>query len=232
MRKRSVFAVLAFLVGSCSSATAGFIYPVGLNPGDHYRIAFVTSGVTLATITDIAHYDTFVTDAATAVGSELALLGATWQVIGSTATVDAYSHIGGSFSFPIYRPDGVLVASGSAGLWSGALQSAIDIDEYGSLLDTIVWTGTHHEGLQYKSNVLGSSVLVEAGLSTGLNVSWVDGSVMEPGYSHSLYGISSDLIVPYATPEPGTVGMMLLGAVCAVGVTKKELVSPGRYRRA
>lgn len=57
--------------------------PSGLNFGDQYRLAFVTSQTTLAQSTSIAYYDAFVTSVANTI-PELANLSTTWHVIGST----------------------------------------------------------------------------------------------------------------------------------------------------
>jgi hypothetical protein len=61
--------------------------PPGLNPGDHYRLFFVTSTTTTASSTDIADYSAFVTNVANT-QAQLAALGIVWMAIGSTATVD------------------------------------------------------------------------------------------------------------------------------------------------
>ena len=63
--------------------------PTGLSPGESYRLAFVTSGLTQAANSDINYYNNFVATAASAVPA-LDDLGATWRVIGSTSAVDAY----------------------------------------------------------------------------------------------------------------------------------------------
>jgi hypothetical protein len=62
--------------------------PTDLNPGDQYRLAFVTSTTRDATSADIADYNNFVTSVANSVlvGGVPVLqnLGTTWNVIGST----------------------------------------------------------------------------------------------------------------------------------------------------
>src|SRR5476649_1320284 len=88
----------ALLAAPSSSSGASLVLPVGLNPGDQYRIAFLTSDVRDGTSANIADYDLFVTGEANAAGSVLQPLGTTWQAIASTLTVDAFTHIGGNFS--------------------------------------------------------------------------------------------------------------------------------------
>ncbi len=62
--------------------------PTDLNPGDQYRLAFVTSTITNPFSSDIETYNSYVTGRANTV-PELVALGTTWKVIGSTAATDA-----------------------------------------------------------------------------------------------------------------------------------------------
>jgi hypothetical protein len=83
--------LLVCLVTWVAAGTATAIpitVPTGLNPGDEYRLAFVTSTTRDATSSDITVYNGFVTASANAV-TELALLGSTWTAIASTPTADA-----------------------------------------------------------------------------------------------------------------------------------------------
>src|ERR1035437_9485325 len=86
-----------------------------VNPGDLFRLVFVTSTTTVATSPDISYYNSFVTNVADAV-PELLALNATWTVIGSTSAVSAATNIGASNS-GIYRLDGLEVAAGTAALF-------------------------------------------------------------------------------------------------------------------
>ena len=74
----------AVLVLSASAAHADPItVPTDLNPGDEYRLAFVTSTTRDATSTNIADYNAFVTTVAESV-PELLALNTTWTAFGST----------------------------------------------------------------------------------------------------------------------------------------------------
>ena len=82
------------MASSAGTASAGLVIstPTRLNPGDHFRILFITSGTTTATSSVISNYDTFVnTDAngATYNGSVIS-----WKAIVSTPTVNAISLTG------------------------------------------------------------------------------------------------------------------------------------------
>ena len=102
--------------------------PTGLNPGDKYRLVFVTSGTRDATSANIADYNTFVTNQVTptsALGLSLTANGLTptWTAIGSTATVNAKTNTltdpvaNASTSVPIYLINGNKVATGYGDLW-------------------------------------------------------------------------------------------------------------------
>src|SRR5262245_19190294 len=92
--------LLSLLIASSASGIP-ITAPTGLNPGDLYRLAFVTSTTRSAYSSNIDDYNTFVTNVANTV-PELASLGTTWKAIGSTATVDARDNTGTN---PV--PDGV-----------------------------------------------------------------------------------------------------------------------------
>ncbi len=207
--------VMASAVGT---ASAGLIVstPNGLNPGDHFRIMFVTTGTTTATSTSISTYDSFVnTDAngATYNGSTI-----TWQAIGSTSSVNAITHIG-TTGDAVYLVDGTKVASsdGLSGLWSGGLLNAPDEYLNGTLASTATtWTGTATNGSS--SSPLGGGSLVEFGSPTSKTGIWVHASVDFNSSTYNLYGISNDLVVQSApsVPEPSTVVLAAVGGLSAL----------------
>ena len=204
------------------------LVPPGLLPGDHYRLVFVTASTTDAISTSIADYDTFVNNEANDPLSLLLPLGVTWTAIGSTSTVAAYDHIGGVFSTPIYRLDGALVAIGSAGLWDGSLDAPIRYSQFGTDVDSLVWTGSAENDGSIHSCSLGSSYSCGVvGLSGTATNDWLAYWLESPlSVPHPLYGISPDLTVPGSgVPEPGTVSMMLMGAMLVL-LTKRYLRIP------
>lgn len=185
--------------------------PAGLNPGDSYRLVFVTSTARDPTATDIAVYDAFVSDAAQS-NALLQALGTTWQVIGSTSAVSAFDHIGGNFSAPVYNLNGELVATGAADLWNGSIANAIDTDENGAFRYDVVWTGTSFTGLGSLNSRLGEA-LPRTGFSVNTNLGWVGdcSGCYQPTASRSFYGISGILTVPEApVPEPSSLGLVAL----------------------
>lgn len=211
-------AVWCFCLCAVIEARAGIIIgtPPGLSPGDQFRIAFVTLGITQATSSDIAHYNTFVTNDAVSQagggGNQVVYGGTvlTWSAIGSTSSVSAITNIG-AFGVPVYLASGTRVSSSdnASGLWSGSLLAPINgFLTYPSFFDTGVWTGTGLGGTSAGSFALG--VGGEFGPMTGLsnksNDDWIQAGSLSSGNSMSMYGISQVLTVA-AVPEIEPAGM-------------------------
>src|ERR1035438_9039899 len=127
-RFKTLLAMTVAVAGIGSRLDAGIIttVPAGLNPGDKYRLVFVTSTTWGAVSPDIGFYNAFVESLADATPG-LQALGATWKAIGSTESVNAFDNIGASPStVGIYRLDGEKVANGTAARFSGALHHRQD----------------------------------------------------------------------------------------------------------
>lgn len=140
--------MVAAFVGVASQASATPISlgtPSGLNPGETFRVLFVTSGTIDATSTDITTYNDFVQ--AQAGGATYGGVTVNWKAIGSTATVKARDNVGGfTTSVPVYVPSGVQIATGlgtdSNNLWSTSLLSTPNELIDGTAANTTPWTGT------------------------------------------------------------------------------------------
>ena len=197
--------------------------PAGLNPGDHFRIGFVT-GTTTTDISssDIASYNLFVNTAAG--GATYNGSAVTFYAIGSTATVNAYDNIHSTtMNDPVYLAGGALVApsiTGANGLWSGALVNRIATDIDGTVVspdaqggDRRVFTGTLVDGTvsstplgSYQSGFFGAPGYFKAsnGQATGYtDAAWIStGGYANQFAPSSLYGISETLTVA-AVPDTG-----------------------------
>ncbi|MYC36644.1 MAG: hypothetical protein F4X66_06985, partial [Chloroflexi bacterium] len=99
--------------------------PAGLNPGDEFRLVFVTSTRHTAASSDIAHYDAIVQNAITNNGhADIRAYGSLFKVVGSTSTVDARDHVrmnpgtSSHVDAPVYWLNGKIGASGKSGFWS------------------------------------------------------------------------------------------------------------------
>ena len=176
--------------------------PAGLNPGDHFRSAFVTDGIRDATSTNIADFDSFVN--AQAGGALYNGVVVNWLAIGSTDSADAIDLVGQSIT-SVYLSDGTLVTTTttSTGLWSGALVHQINLDLAANLVPTFVWTGTNPTGTGF-GRPLGSPPTPQVGSTTDSDGSWIDSGRSNLDDSRPFYGISSVLTVPQAVPEPSS----------------------------
>ncbi len=224
MRKSlTVILVTAFVAVSPLIALAGPItVPPGLHPGDHYRLAFVTSTGRDGTSTDIADYNAFVISVVTA-APQLAALGTTWSAIASTDTVDARDNTSTnpliSTGYPIYNLGGSLVASSNALLWSasGNISAPIDVNEAGTLQlssQSYVWTGTGQYGVKAQDpwrlgNPRGYSQGAAIGFDGYTNGGWLFVATADLPVVIPFYGLSGVLTV---VPEPSSMVLAFLAA--------------------
>ena len=119
----SVLCLAAVLASTPASAA------VILPSVDRYRLIFTTYAQIVQTSGDIATYDAFVTEQATASG----LPSSTWKVVGSTATVSARDHVLDGWDVPICNTVGELVADNWADLWDGSIRNLVCYTRYGDL---------------------------------------------------------------------------------------------------
>ncbi len=217
VRKKCVL-ILGCVLALLSQVQATVISePLGLLPGDQYRLVFVTAGLKNAQSTSIADYNTFVTEQAM-VSEELNGLNVSWYAIASTADIDAIDNTSTATSvsdISIYNLAGEAVAGDYMGLWSGTLGHAIGYDQYGNALSGAVFTGTAADGLGLADRQLGAvGYRVQMGNSGNTTASWVtldwSGSLNELHY----YAISDVITVP-DVPEPGSMTLFgIMGMVC------------------
>lgn len=208
-RVASLVVVVAFASNPTAQAIDIVTIPADLNPGDEYRLVFVSDGTHDAVSGDIAVYDTFVGAEAMAV-PEIAALGATWSAIASTDAVDARDHTGtnpavNGAGVPIYGLDGLRVADNNGDLWDGALaNTGIYVTPSGiSLLVDLAWTGTGAGGTA--ASLVDSSDTPLGGESPGIgatgatNIAWSDFVNRFHFFQSDLwriYAISTRLVVP------------------------------------
>jgi hypothetical protein len=145
-------------VVSLANATP-IVTPLGLNTGDSYRLAFITSEMMRAENNDIEFYNQFVTDSANNV-TFISALATTWHAIVSTETVDARDNTNTNpgiepDAIPVYLLDGItLVNSDHRDIWGSGIVNPINVDETGTQLlqagefsvDDQAWTGTDPDG--------------------------------------------------------------------------------------
>lgn len=212
--KNSICGLIAGLLLLCgaSQATAQITtIPSGLNPGDSYRLIFVTSDIGNATSSDISVYDALVTSQA-AQSPELVSLGTTWQVVASTSSVDARVHTNTDFTVntgvAIFNLGDAKVADNNADLWDGSLDAGVSLDQFGNgprPHPAWVWGGTVISGLKKGGFTLGpgNKMLGFANVSTG---HWIDRGIPSndiTGFSGAqFYALSGILTVPPSNTPP------------------------------
>ena len=215
---RTILICLLTVCHISASLAAIITVPPDLNPGDKYRLVFVSSTTRTATSGDISDYNAFVDTLANSV-AELAALDANWRAIASTAAVDAKENIGSSTA-PIYRVDGALVAESTDDMWDGALSNPILLTELGtSLTDPAAWTGTLPAGQRHPFLPLGEPSSI-VGVTSQHFRKWVLERIAESTEWHSIYAISSEITVQ-EVPEPASVSMLVIAVGAVLLATRR-----------
>ncbi len=203
-----------FLVAALPASSAPITVPTDLNPGDQYRLAFVTSTRRDATSTNIADYNAFVTGLANSV-PELLALGTNWTAIASTETVDARDNTGTnptvSTGVPVYRLDDTRIANNNTDLWDAAIAAPLTVTEAGlpATGDFLVWTGTDTSGLaDFPLGIanFGSRI----GSRFDADSKWISITTGDKTLPFQLYAISAPLAV---VPEPSALALAAFGFV-------------------
>lgn len=235
-----VFASILFLLGTTSLLAQEelFLQPPGLEPGDQYRLLFVTSATRDATSTDIADYNDFVQQVAHA-APVVSSWGLSWSVVGSTEAVDARTNTGtdygdGSdgYGVPVYRLDGVKLVPDYRGLWEPidfpvSVPGGPNLTELGAVLepepDSIeveAYTGTTMFGVVDEGFHLGSVGSVSTGLvNAPENPEWFSRLSISSQAQLPFYAMSEVLT---AIPEPSCSTMLFIGMVIAIARLRKR----------
>ncbi len=198
---RHLATALLFLLTTAANA-AVITTPVGLNNGDQYRLVFVTSITRDGTSTNIVDYNNFVTGVANSV-TELAALGTTWKVLGSTSAIDARDNTntnpGSGTGVPIYLLNSTKLANNNADFWDGFLNAPLNVTETGgSPAYFVVGTGSLNSGTKAPNNELGKPNMI-VGSSSSAGFQWMNLAVTPPQQQFRFYamsGILTAVVVP------------------------------------
>ena len=223
MRKMTlaVLCAVGLALGLAGAARAGTIVigdsliPSGLGLNDTFHLVFVTSTTRIADSTDIASYNTFVQAAADGGSSVVAALGVDWYAIAST-TGGGVANTNAVVSAPVYRVDGVQVATGYTDMWNGDIISPINTTELEAVVDVELWSGTKTDGTAdwaalgsglYSGNRTAQSDETGTWWIYNNEFSW---SLRWGADSRSLYALSEELTI---VPEPATLALLGLGGL-------------------
>ena len=214
--------VLSFGLVSAARAAA-IVVPPSLNPGDTYRLIFVTNGTVNALSNDIAYYNSFVSDEVL-VTPALAALGTTWKALASTSSVNVLINAGldpTDTTTRFYNTQGKLIATGVPvnvnGLYGGIQYShaAVITDSSGTDVNVPVWTGTGSDGVT--SRALGGTGFSFWGYSGSADYDWTEFDINPKSTMQHLYAISGVLSV--SVPEPSSL-VLAGGAILMLGFAK------------
>ena len=230
MKKKTVLlvGVLLLFLGIMPVHAAPVTVPSGLNPGDQYRLVFVTCGTTQAFSDDMRYYNDFVTDEASVV-PELTALNTTWSAIASTPYWDVQSNTNtevgpnGDEGYPIFNLQGELLATTNAEFWtpSTKINVGIAIDPYGRVLaPDYAWTGTDEIG--HGAGPLGCGCGRSMyGVFGWEGTSWVAEGTWPQDATYHLYAMSGILLVSQPVPAPTSLVLFSSGIFGLLGLRRK-----------
>lgn len=132
--------------------------PAGLEPGDSFRLLFVTSNTRDGKSKNIADYNSFVQSAA-AKNDLFKDFSGQFRALASVAGTHAIDNSGTrGTGVPIYWANGAKIANDYADFYDGSWASKAGTDENGNRLGirTTIWTGTNSDGTEHASELGGT----------------------------------------------------------------------------
>ena len=134
------------------------LVPDGLEPGDSFRLMFVTSDTRDAKSGNISDYNTFVQNAA-ARNDNFSDFSGSFRALASVAGVHARDNSSTTGTgVPIYWVKGAKVADDYSDFYDGSWDSKAGTDEKGNKLGirTTIWAGTNSDGTEHSSELGGT----------------------------------------------------------------------------
>ncbi len=171
--------------------------PSGLNPGDRFRVLFITRDTRDASSKNIGDYNAFVQREA-AKDSNLAAFSDQFRVVGSTQAVHARNNAAATGpDVKIYWVGGAKVADNVADFYDDTWDSYAGKDQHGASHTPIfIYTGSNNDGTTNENFPLGNGNAVVGTMdSSRLLVSYPIDSGNVSTLASSFYGISPVLTV-------------------------------------
>jgi len=225
------FVLFSLTFVSAAQAVPLVVTPADLNPGDQYRLVFVSDAKTdlleggntalqNVVANNTAYYNNFITDQANQ-SSELSALNIGWNAIYGTSFLNARENTGTQYTndptnpnndpvddVPIYLVNGALVAGGNDQFWLASNNVFINVTQSGTVIgNERIWSATRVTG-NWQSPTF-SPRRDAYGLSGSLDTKHFIGSNVRPRAElYRMYGMS-DVLTVASVPAPGA--LMLLG---------------------
>ena len=175
--------------------------PDGIEPGDSFRLLFVTSATRGASSSDIADYNAHVVAAANGHASLKPYKDGFTALI-STSTVDAKDNTGTTGTgVPVHWLGGEKVADDYADLYDKSWDSVSGKSETGSAYTGLVWTGGNKTGGKSGQRYAGAEE-VRLGDLSDATLPLSSPQAAASGESYPLYAISPVFTVAEPEPEP------------------------------
>ena len=177
------------------------LLPNGIEPGDSFRLLFVTSATRDAASTGIADYNSHVQNAAGG-NDSLKSFKDQFTALISTTSVDAKDNTGTTGSgVPIHWMGGEKVADDYADLYDGDWDSAKGRTESGGSYTGLVWTGGNKAGAKSGQRYAGADEVRLGDLSDATRP-LSSPQAAASSESYPLYALSPVLTVAEPEPEP------------------------------
>lgn len=226
LSKRVLLCLCALLLPlAASPASATLISEIAaLNPGDQYRVLFVSSTSIEATSPLIDVYNSHV-QAAAAAGTVTSSLGFTWNALASTTSTNAQVNTGivtmDTSPVTLFNTNGDIVALSAADFLDGALNASISRNENGAELLTAVWTGIFETA--FTALPLGTPTIAFFGASGFTAGSWADTGTLSTSVELHLYGASSvGVAAAVVSPEPTSFTLAAMGLLVAGAIHRRR----------
>ncbi len=188
------------------------LIPPDLGPGDSFQLVFATSNRTNRDSGDgednhpISHWNNFVSNAAansTVTEIQPTLAALNWRAIVSTTEVDARDNA--LVEAPVYRLDGLMVATGYDDMWDGSIANPIQITQNLTQVPgaqaELTWSGTTDEGVAHNLYPLGGGgESARTGRAGQSGSGWIATSVANRrgvGNSLRMYALSEMITVEH-----------------------------------
>lgn len=188
--------------------------PTGLNPGDQFRIAFVSGDTTTAQNGDIAYYNNLISSELLSSVVTYGGSAVTGKAIVSSQTVNARDNIGLSAgTTPVFLVNGNRVVTDDNLLFFQfgiGLEHAINVQLDNDTVNAGIWTGSDSFGFAVGNpgRYVGAST-VRRGNSSDPGSFWISSGDSLSSNFFNIYGLTDVLTVPteQSVPEPGSLAL-------------------------